>query len=222
MTRFKDRQKAIQLRIEGKSYSQIKAELGVSKSTLSCWLKDFPLTAEKIRELRDKNPRRIEKYIATRARKKRERLDKIYEIERKKFRPLTKKALFMAGLFLYWGEGTKTMDARLSVSNTNPAIIKFFIKWLTESLGVPKEKLRVYLHLYSDMVISREIAFWSEILVLSPRQFTKPYIKKSSRKMINYKNTFKHGTCNVIIGDARLTERILINLKVIEEEFIKC
>ena len=51
MARFKDHEKALALRKQEISYSQIKKILGVSKSTLSDWLHKFPLSEEKIREL---------------------------------------------------------------------------------------------------------------------------------------------------------------------------
>ena len=56
-----DKNKAIKMRESGMSYSQIKAELGVSKSTLSLWLRDLPLSDTRLRELRDFNQVRIEK-----------------------------------------------------------------------------------------------------------------------------------------------------------------
>jgi hypothetical protein len=217
MARFKDKDNAIKLRLRGKSYSQIKKAINVSKSTLSYWLRDYPLSEERIREIRDKNPRRIEKYRATRLRQKQERLNKVYLEEKKKILPFNKRDLFIAGLFLYWGEGTKTTITQISVSNTNPAVIKFFIKWLVEFLSVPQEKIKIYLHLYNDMDINKEINFWSKELRISKKQFRKPYIKASSKQFVAYKSKFNHGTCNAIVGDARLMERILAGLKVIED-----
>jgi orotate phosphoribosyltransferase-like protein len=47
------KQRAIELRQKGYSYSQIKAELGLSKSTLSNWLYDMPLSEERIKYIQD-------------------------------------------------------------------------------------------------------------------------------------------------------------------------
>lgn len=44
MVRSKNKLKAITLRKKGMSYSQIKTEIGISKSTLSGWLSDMPLS----------------------------------------------------------------------------------------------------------------------------------------------------------------------------------
>lgn len=221
MARFNDKQKVIELRKLGQSYNQIKKTLNVSKSTLSGWLKDYPLSKERIRELRDWNEQRIEKYRETRRKQKEERLNKIYREQNKKIFPLNSRELFLAGLFLYWGEGTKSANARINISNTDPVMIEFFIYWCKKSLSVPVNKFRVYLHLYSDMDAEKELQYWSKMLNISRNQFTKPYIKNSLRSNINHKGSFGHGTCNVSVGGARLSEKILMSIKTISDYFDK-
>ena len=65
MARKIDKQKAIAMRKKGMSYSQIKDKIKVSKSTLSGWLSDMPLSEKRIRELRADSPIRIERYRNT-------------------------------------------------------------------------------------------------------------------------------------------------------------
>jgi len=221
MARFKDHKKALILRKQGKSYSQIKKILKVSKSTLSPWLRNYPLSKQRIRELRDWNEQRIEKYRETMRRKREKRLKQFYKTQKRLVLPLNARELFLAGLFLYWGEGTKTRPAALSVSNTDPSIIKFFIVWLTNSIKVSRKKIKIQLHLYKDMNIKKEICFWSKILNMPRKQFTKPYIKKNFLKNINHKGGFGHGTCNACIGNARLSEKIIMAMKVIGDKYNK-
>jgi len=221
MARFRDHEKALILRREGKSYSQIKKILGTSKSTLSYWLKDYPLSAQRIRELRDWNEQRIEKCRETKRKKKEKRLKDIYQEQKRLIFPFRTREFYLAGLFLYWGEGSKSHPNMLSISNTDPSIIKFFITWLTKSLKVPREKLKVHLHLYKDMNIQKEIQFWSKNLKTPQNQFNKPYIKKSSSETINHKGAFGHGTCNVGLGDARLSEKVLMAIKAITDKYNK-
>ncbi len=209
------------LRKEGMSYSQIKNKLNVSKGTLSYWLREYPLSKERIRELRDTNELRIERFRETMKAKRDARLKNTYLIEKKNIFPIQKKALYLCGLFLYWGEGTKTHTADLNMSNTDPALIKFFIIWLTTILNVPKTELKVYLHLYEDMKIETETNYWSETLNIPTKQFVKPYIKKTLLKNITHKGGFGHGTCNVKIGDARLNEKVMMALKSIRDNYIK-
>ncbi|MFA4871697.1 MAG: helix-turn-helix domain-containing protein [Patescibacteria group bacterium] len=219
MARFKDREKALALRKQEMSYSQIKKILGVSKSTLSLWLRDYPLSKQRIRELRDCNEQRIERYRETRRKTREKRLKETYDIQKKLLLPLTKRELFIAGLFLYLGEGTKYRIFGLSVSNTDPSVIKFFIYWLNKILSVPKEKINVQLQLYNDMDIQKEINYWSTILKIPLKQFSKPYIKETSSKRINHKGSFGHGTCNVRINDVRLGEKIIMSIKTISDKY---
>ena len=79
---------------------------------------------------------------------------------------------------------------------------------------VSKQK-QLSLQLYSDMNPIKEILFWEDVLNIPREQFTKPYIKKSSRVNISHKGGFGHGTCGVIIGDARLSEKVFMAIKAI-------
>jgi len=220
MAKRKKREKAINLRKKGKSYSQIKDALKISKSTLSYWLKDYPLSEKRLRSLRDNNIVRIEKCRQTKRKKKEDRLAKFYKKQKKTIFPITKKQLFIAGLFLYWGEGTKRAEARTAISNSDPSVIKFFVFWLEECFCVPRKKLKVYLHLYKDMDINKEIVYWSRILSVPKSQFAKPYIKKTSINRINHKGSFNHGTCNIILDNARLSENVKMGIKVISDYYL--
>ena len=221
MARLKDHEKALALRKQGMSYSQIKKILGVSKSTLSNWLRDYPLSEQRIRELRDWNEQRIERCRETKRKKKEKRLNEFYQKQKRVIFPLSKRELYLAGLFLYWGEGSKSQPTDLSISNSDPSIINFFIYWLSKSLSVPKKKMRVYLQLYSDMDIKKEIKFWSEALKIPLRQFSRPYVKKSSSERINHKGGFGHGTCQLRIGSARIAEKTHMALKAIADRYNK-
>jgi len=221
MARLKDHEKALALRKQGMSYSQIKKILGVSKSTLSDWLRDYPLSEQRIRELRDWNEQRIERCRETKRKKKEKRLNEFYQKQKRVIFPLSKRELYLAGLFLYWGEGSKSQPTNLSISNSDPSIINFFIYWLSKSLSVPKKKMRVYLQLYSDMDIEKEIKFWSEALKIPLRQFSRPYVKKSSSERINHKGGFGHGTCQLRISSARIAEKTHMALKAIADRYNK-
>ena len=216
MARKLDKQKAIKLRQKGFSYSQIKEGLGIGKGTLSGWLNDMPLSEERIKELRDFSPQRIERYRNTMREKKDARLKEVYKKVSDDIGVFSKREIFLLGLFLYWGEGTKAANSSTQLTNTNPAMIKFFIKWL-ELLGVSRKDLRVKLHLYSDMNIKESVAFWSKELKISVGQFKKPYIKETKLKSITYKNGFGKGTCCVIFENRDLWEYITMGLKYISE-----
>lgn len=210
------KQKALKMRKKGMSYSQIKEKISVSKSTLSIWLSDIPLSSKRIRELQADSPIRIEKYRNTMRLKKEIRLKEVYKKAKKDISVFSRRDLFLAGLFLYWGEGTKMQNGSVVLTNTNPAILKIFIKWL-EVFGVERKKLKIKLHLYSDMNIKQSLVFWSKELKIPINQFQKSYIKKTKLKDITYKNGFGKGTCCVIFHNRDLWEYITMGLKYISD-----
>jgi len=218
MARRLDRRKAITLREQGETYNYIRNKLKVSKGTLSYWLKDIKLTKNQLKKIEENSrTRRTEKYLNT-VHERRNNLFKSYLAEEKNdLLPINERDFLIAGLFLYLGEGGKSTWWDISISNTNPVIIKFAIFWLTKILKVPKNKIKIRLHLYKNMNIEKEIGFWKKITRISRSKFGKPYIKNTSSQKINY-NTFGHGTCNVIVNDTKLKNKIMAGLRVLLEE----
>ncbi|MEN9614061.1 MAG: hypothetical protein RLZZ347_368 [Candidatus Parcubacteria bacterium] len=198
------------------SYSQIKEELGVSKSTLSGWLRNMPLSEERIKELGALNPMRIERCRNTKMRKRQDRLDSVFRRVIKDIGVLSRREIFLTGFFLYWGEGWKSTKATMALTNTNPQMMKYFMRWI-ETLGVDKRKVKVSLQLYSDMDIQKQISFWAKELSIPRRQFRKPYVKESRLSDITYKTGFGHGTCSVIIENRDIAEYVLMGVKSLSE-----
>lgn len=220
MTRLKDRHKALELRKQGKSYSQIKQELSLSKSTLSAWLRKYPLSREQIRQLRDISATRIEKFRQTMQRKRQTRFKQCYQEEKEKWLPLSQREFFLAGLFLYWGEGAKGFNSVVSLNNTDPKVIKFFCRWMIEGLGIPKQRIKIILHIYQDMDLEKITNYWSRLLDFPKEQFIKPFVKNSKKIDIDQKG-FGQGTCTLYFYNARLKERILLGIEAIADKFMK-
>ena len=218
MSKVKEYAKVIQLRKLGLSYNQIKLQVQVSKSTLSRWLKDLPLSKEQIDLLRGKNHQRIERYRESMKKRRETRLNQVYLESRKQLLPLSKKELLMAGLFLYLGEGNKSLKNSVSLNNTDPAVMKFYYYWLKKILKIPEGKIKVYMHLYGDMDIENELNYWSKLLKIPRSQFIRPYIKESLRSSIQQKG-YGRGTCALVVHDARLKERIILGLKSILDHY---
>lgn len=213
------RERAIALRKEQKSYSEIKSLLGISKGTLSGWLKDYPLTRERINELRGNSEKRIERYRETMRKKRDARIAGVVEEQRKVLFPLSRRDLLVAGYVLYWGEGLKAGKAEVGLANTDPAVIRLFIEWLEKGFAVLKQDMSVKIHFYSDMNIEQETAYWAKVTGIPRSNFRKPYIKESTRSAITYKGMHGHGTCNVSVGGARLQERVIGSIKLLQERF---
>lgn len=212
------RVKALLLRKQGYSYSYIKEQLQVSKSTLSLWLRNYPLSRERINELRANSEKRIERFRETWRKKNEVKLKVVYNAQKEKLLPLSQRELLIAGLFLYWGEGSKTIPSVTSLSNTNPKVVKFFLYWLKEVIKVSTERIVVRIHLYKDMDQEKEIDYWSKQLKISKTRFRKPYIKETTLRGLTFKG-FGHGTCNLIVGGRDLTDRVLMSIEAITDEY---
>lgn len=220
MTKIKEYRSALQLRKQGKSYSQIKKELALSKSTLSRWLRKYPLSKARILELRGRSQVRIEKFRNTMFKKREVKLLSYYREQKNKLLPLTNKELLLSGLFLYWGEGNKSTRHMISINNTDPAVLRFTMFWYRKILNIPKEKIRVFLHLYSDMELKKEINYWSKNLNMPIDNFDNPYIKKSKKSDIDQKG-YGHGTCGLRVSDTIMKDKIMMSLKVISDFYGK-
>lgn len=209
---------AIQLRRKGKSYSQIKQQLAVSKGTLSRWLHEYPLSREQLRSLRDLSAIRIEKYRKTMQAKRARRLAVYYQEEKRRWLPFSQAEMCVAGLFLYWGEGSKVNRGDVSISNADPSVMQFAVLWMTRCLGIPREDLRVRAYLYSDMNVARELSYWSAQLKLPLRQFATPQVVPSRRTRSGHL-WFQHGTCCVYVYDSRLKEHIQMALRAVGDYY---
>ncbi len=220
MSRIKDRQKAIELRKQGKTYTQIREILGISKSTLSDWLSKYPLTEKQIEILQKTHQFNrqigIEKTRIVKQKKREARIKATYENQKTYWDRLSKRELEIAGTFLYWGEGAKNMKGPISINNTDPEVLKFALFWMIHGLEIPKEKIKITLHLYKDMNIQKEMSYWSSELKLPLSQFAKPYIKESTRINLTHKG-FGHGTCGLLVSNILLKERIMMAIKAISD-----
>lgn len=218
--------KAIKLRLENSlSYSAILAQVPVAKSTLSEWLRHFPLSEEKILELRrngwKKGEASRERFRQTMRKKREEREKKIYDICTEKISKIAKDSFFVAGLMLYLGEGSKTSYSKIALANTDPKVVAFFSKWLTEFLSIPKNRLKAQLHLYPNMDIEKETEFWKNALGFESSQFYKPYISKILRSSFTYKESFRHGTCSIYFGSVEKKSELMANIQAFIDLYLK-
>lgn len=122
--------------------------------------------------------------------------------ERLSFR---ERELLVAGIMLYYGEGAKT-GCTVDFANSDPVLLKLFLKFLRNICGINEKKLRFYLYCFSDQKSSSLIRFWCSQLGVERGQFTKPYVRSTSNKG---KRTMVSGVLHIRYSDKRLLEKIL-------------
>lgn len=212
------KEKVLQLRAEGKSYSQIKEVVAVSKSTLSIWLKNKPLTTSQLEMLQGKNEKRIENFRSKMLAKRNEKIEKSLAEASKDVDTFSQRDMFIGGIFLYFGEGSKTTKNTTALTNSNPFILQFFILWL-EHLKIKRSRIRAKLYLYKDMDKEKEIIFWTKNLNIPRDQIRGPYVKSSNQSDLTYKNSYGHGTCTILVEDAVLFRKVSAYLKYTADYF---
>src|SRR5581483_3318296 len=95
-----DRERARALRLEGKTYKQIRAELDVSSATLSMWLRDLPHPQPD----RAAHAAHMHRILATRRNEQREAQKAAAFAE---VGEISDRELMLLGVALYWAEGVK-------------------------------------------------------------------------------------------------------------------
>ena len=216
-----DKKEAFKLRRGGRSYKEISERLNIPKSTLSGWLRDVTWSRKIKKTLSEKakeqNKIRIRKLNNIRG-KNLERLYLKAEKEAKdEFKFFKLFPLFILGLSIYWGEGDRRSKNLVRVSNTDPLMIKLFLKFLTEVCGVKQEQVYASILLYPDLDEQKCKKFWIKNAGLLEENFNKSILIKGKHKT----NRLRYGVCTVGISSTYLKRKIGIWLVLLPKEFTK-
>lgn len=180
------RERAVQLRREGKSRRQIKEILGfIDNSTLNQILRDEPLPPERAgpgyAESRARAAEGVRRYWATERAAREAVRAAISAAAVAQVGELTDREIIVAGAIAYWCEGAKSkpyrIDERVRFVNSDPALIKFFLMFLDKS-GVSRERLRYCVSIHESADVEAATRYWASVTAGAPHQFTQPVIKR--------------------------------------------
>jgi transposase len=192
------------LRSDGLKYQEIASRLGVSKASISLWVRDLPrpprLTykeskrraAEGVRdfwkkEMQVRDARRAAECAAAAA----------------YVGNLSDRELLIAGAIAYWCEGAKRKSRRggerVVFVNSDAHLVSFFLQFL-RSVGVPDSDLTFCVQIHENADAAAAEQYWLRVTGAQPGQFTKPTLKRHSPKT-NRKNTGEdyHGCLRVAV-----------------------
>lgn len=205
------RPSATKLRQQGYSYSMISSELGVAKSTLSNWFRDIPFEPnETVLKRIQYGP------IKAAARSHNKRVWEIKTLMRQgvsEIGRLSKRDLWLLGLGLYIGEGSKTIES-VRIINSDSYIIKLAIKWLKEVCNLDDSNISIAMHIYPDTNTREAKRYWQHVTGLPDSSFRKTQIDRRQKREAKI-GKLPYGTAHLVVvsnGDAdkgvRLFRRI--------------
>ena len=112
------------------------------------------------------------------------------------------------GLGLYWGEGTKANKTSVRLGNTDPRLIKAFIKFLTEIFNIKKNDLRFALQIFTDIDPLTAMNYWIKNLKVKKEQFYKTIITKSG-SLGTYRKKSLYGVVTVHYHNKKLRDLLV-------------
>ena len=224
MTKNRERlDKAVNLRKEGRSYSEISLETGIAKSTLSDWFsKEQWSQSVKVNlnnKYSPKNRARILLMNKSKTLKKEGRYDTYQQEAVFQYRKIKRNPLFIAGISIYWGEGEKFNTGRVSVINTDTEMMQVMIAFYRKILKVPESKIRAGLFVYEDLDPTRVQSHWASLLQLSQNQFIKTHILPGKRKPGKKRSVW--GMCNIYVCSTELKIKMMRWIKTFALEYSK-
>jgi transcriptional regulator with XRE-family HTH domain len=203
-----ERQRARELRERGASVKEIERALGVSRSSVSRWVRDIVLGDDQRRALAARvteGKLRVAEEKAAAARVVRAG----YQAEGRRL-ARERGGSYAAGCMLYWGEGSKDR-CKVELSNSDPALIARFARFLREEFGVPDDSMRIHCQLFVDhLPRQREVeAFWLKTCGLSWSNLRKSTVNVQSRASLNKRTKLlPYGTCKLSVGSTRIVQTI--------------
>lgn len=199
-------EQARELRRQGKSVSEIMKVLGVSKGSVSLWVRGIELSVEQQASLKARQRQwggQNKGASVNRSKGREQRLT--YQ---KQGREAAKNGdiLHLKGCMLYWAEGAKARNTLIFV-NSDPNMMLLFKGFLSESMAITDEEIAIYIHChFEDTQIHQQIGeYWLNLLNLPRTCLKKIFVKVGSNTR---HNRLENGVCTIRVYKQELVQHI--------------
>ena len=206
-------ERALRMRLEGKSYNEIYRELSVAKSTLRTWLAHTVLSDKARQRLSARikagslvliKRNKMQTHIA------RQKATKIRAEAIATIKDMSRDNLLLTGAVLYWAEGYKRPKIRdgkeitahvISFVNSDPAMVKVFIAFLKRIMDVQPNQINLTMRLYPHINETDAARFWLNVTGLKSENLrrTTNMISGASRGRRPF-NRLPYGTLQVSVN----------------------
>lgn len=227
MNRF--RGEALKLRMQGYSYNEILNKLGIPKSTQSVWFKHLQLSEKAYARLEKRKGIGTEILIKRNKQQTINAQKRAKELQEKASQvigDLSPRDVLLVGVALYWGEGYKRLRIvggkqrthhPISMVNADPILLRAFIKFMIDVLGVRMSDIKASMRLYRT--INEEIAleYWTSMTGLPTLNFRKTtwLVSISSQRKRKY-NRLPYGSLQVEVLSTNNFHKIMGFIKGIK------
>ena len=201
------RTRARELREGGETYPAIAARLGVSKSTVSLWVRDIPAPVPTRR--RSQHARRMGQayWDAENARRDAAR-EQIKDEAARSIGGLSDRELLLVGTALYWAEGAKDKDyarrERLAFINSDVRVIRTYLAWL-DVMGIAESRRSYRLSIHESADVPAATEFWSAVVGVPVAEFRRPTLKRHTGTTVRLNvGADYHGCLIVQVGKSRI------------------
>lgn len=190
-----ERELAIKLRKQGLSYSEIRKQVPVSKSSLALWLHSVGLAKHHRQRLTEKKRASLKRGWDAWHMVRVKRTEKLLRTARAEVGRISKRELWLMGVMLYWAEGSKQKPHNISqgliFSNGDPLMIQMFLMWLREAIKIAEDDIafELYIHENCKPRVPAILEFWGHLL------------KKEKNRIPVYFKRDKIGTKRKNIGE---------------------
>jgi len=209
--KLKLRLKSREFRKKGLSIKEIQKRLGVSRSSVSLWVRDIKLSKKQFEKLYlNKRTGALKGSVVAainKVKKREELTQRLAKEGMKEVGKLSRRDKFVIGIAMYFAEGDKT-DKYVGFSNSNHQSIKFMMDWLREFCKVPEAKFRGSLYLHDNLNEKKAKRFWSKLTKIPLSQFTKTYIVKNDPYRLR-KTKHPYGVFRIRVSDVNLHRKIM-------------
>lgn len=204
---------ARELRAQGWSIKEIEHRLGVSRSSVSRWVRDVELEPEAREALAAKI--RLGPIVAAERNAAAARAIRAgHQAEGRRFAQ-ERGADYAAGCALYWAEGSRERNV-VKLTNSDPEMLAYSARFLRTQFGVRSSEMVIRCNLFVDHVERREEIedVWLERLGLSRISLRASTINTYS-KCTKKKRTNKlpYGTCALMVYSTRIAQTLLGSLQ---------
>jgi hypothetical protein len=223
MRRRQEREMSIKMRLGGKSYGEISRALGIPKSTLHGWLFDRTISDSARERIEGRTHARslaaLIKRNVGQTKLAQSRAKQTRESAAQRVGTLSKKDLLNIGAVLYWAEGYKKSVVKngkevthhvVSLTNSDPALAKMFLRFLREYCEVPEERIKADIRIFEHQNEELLLDFWQKETGISRQNFGKTYygISKSSQSKRPY-DRLPYGVIQIRVGSTELFHHIM-------------